>query len=176
MSEGPSEPRFICDRMVGSLCRFLRLMGYDTLNANDLPPGNLKEDTILLITADTENRILLTRDAELSRRNQTLVRYLTGERLENQIKQLVGDGLIVPDLRLTRCSVCNTLLIPASKAARNEYMKEIQESMPGSPLEDDKIAWCRHCKKAYWEGSHSRKMREQIHQICFLRGDGRTSA
>ncbi len=177
MSKEPAESRFICDRMAGSLCRFLRLMGYDTLNANDLPQGNLKEDTFLLTTADTENRILLTRDSELSRRNQTLVRYLTGERLEDQIKQLVSDGLIIPDLRLTRCPLCNTLLIPGSEAATSEPIKKyLDKIMPDSPPETDFITWCRHCKKAYWEGSHTRKMREQIHQICLFNEDGRTSA
>ncbi|WP_319580402.1 Mut7-C RNAse domain-containing protein [uncultured Methanospirillum sp.] len=176
MTEGPSEPRFICDRMVGSLCRFPRLLGYDTLNANDLPPGNLKEDTILLKTASSENRILLTRDADLAHRDQDLVLYLTGERLEDQIRDLIMEGLIVPDLRLTRCSVCNTFLIPASEATPGVCMKEVQEIIPCSPLEADKITWCPYCKKAYWEGSHTRKMREQIHQISFLREDGRTSA
>ena len=176
MTEAPSESKFICDRMVGSLCRFLRFLGYDTLNANDLPPGNLKEDTILLRIAKKENRILLTRDAELARRDQILVVYLSGEHHEDQIRQLIVDGLIIPDLRLTRCPLCNTLLIPTSEAVPSEYMKEIKEIRPDSPLEADQITWCRHCKKAYWEGSHTRKMREQIHHICFLKEDGRTSA
>ena len=176
MTEAPSEPKFICDRMAGSLCKFLRLFGYDTLNANDLPPGNLKEDTILLKTAVTENRILLTRDAELARRDQGHVIHLTGEHLEDQIRQLIGNGLIIPDLRLTRCPLCNTPLIPASETVPSDCVDEIMEIMPGSKFEIEKLTWCRHCKKAYWEGTHTRKMREQIHQICFLSEDGRTSA
>ncbi|MFH0967638.1 MAG: Mut7-C RNAse domain-containing protein [Methanobacteriota archaeon] len=38
MTDRTQETRFICDRMVGSVCRYLRLMGYDTFSANDLPP------------------------------------------------------------------------------------------------------------------------------------------
>ncbi len=171
MTSRSSEPRFICDRMAGSLCKFLRLLGYDTLNANDLPLGNLKEDTTLLRNAEKENRILLTRDAELSRRDQNLVRYLSGERLDDQIRQLVRTGLVKPDLRLTRCSVCNNQLVPVSATTLSKYLNENPDIFPGSSSDDEKITWCRHCKKAYWEGSHTRKMREQIHQICFLSDD-----
>ncbi|WP_414675290.1 Mut7-C RNAse domain-containing protein [Methanospirillum sp.] len=38
------------------------------------------------------------------------------------------------------------------------------------------MTWCTHCRKIYWEGSHTRKMREQIHQIYLLGEEGRTSA
>ncbi len=109
-----SENQFICDRMAGSLCRRLRLLGYDTRDANDLPQGNPKEDTLLLSIASEENRLLLTRDAELSQRDKELVIYLSGDTLEDQIRQLIRSGLIVPELRLIRCSICNHLLTSIS--------------------------------------------------------------
>ncbi|MDD1677142.1 MAG: Mut7-C RNAse domain-containing protein, partial [Methanomicrobiales archaeon] len=54
--------------MLGTLTRYLRFMGYDTLSANSLEGGNAAEDTVLLRIAENEGRILLTRDRELARR------------------------------------------------------------------------------------------------------------
>ncbi|PWR73179.1 Mut7-C RNAse domain-containing protein [Methanospirillum lacunae] len=176
MPDRLSESRFICDRMFGALCRFLRLLGYDTLNANDLTPGNPKEDSILLIIAKKEDRILLTRDAELARRDPNRVFYLVSERLEDQIRTLIIAGYIKPNLRLTRCSLCNHLLAPASDEALSEFLRENPSIIFNSSPDEEKITWCRNCRKIYWEGSHTRKMREQIHQIYLLGEEGRTSA
>ncbi len=52
--------RFIVDRMLGTLCRYLRLMGYDAASANVYAEGNRREDTLLLLRAREEHRLLLT--------------------------------------------------------------------------------------------------------------------
>ena len=65
------EPRFITDRMLGTLTRYLRFMGYNTVSANSgFEEGNAKEDTLLLACAEQEDRILLTRDTELAQRGK----------------------------------------------------------------------------------------------------------
>ena len=46
--ESPAETRFITDRMLGTLSRYLRFMGYNTVSANGFAEGNAKEDTLLL--------------------------------------------------------------------------------------------------------------------------------
>jgi uncharacterized protein with PIN domain len=155
-AESSSERRFICDRMVGSLCRHLRLMGYDTLSANDLPPGNRKEDTGLLTTAREENRIILTRDAEFSRRDDRYVKLLTGRTVMDQVRNLIQDDLIVPMLRLTRCSVCNSPLVLLPDNVKEEEVPDdcITKNIP--------VMWCMKCKKAYWEGSHTSRMRATL--------------
>ncbi|MGB7992857.1 Mut7-C RNAse domain-containing protein, partial [Methanoregula sp.] len=66
----PPETRFIADRMLGTLTRYLRFMGYDTISANGFRSGNANEDSQLLTLALNEHRILLTRDHELARRGQ----------------------------------------------------------------------------------------------------------
>ncbi len=46
MSSRPEgRARFVADRMLGTLTRYLRLMGYDTLSANALSPGNPRRRT-----------------------------------------------------------------------------------------------------------------------------------
>ena len=162
MTKTAHEHRFICDRMAGSLCRHLRLMGYDTLSANDLPAGNRREDTLLLKKASEEDRILLTRDAELARRDNSQVIYLTSEKIGEQLRQLINAGLISPVIRLTRCSLCNTPLIPISRDDRSKLTEKIPDFDPG----DAPVLWCTGCKKAYWEGSHTINMRIRIDLIA----------
>ena len=49
VKNGPdTESCFIADRMLGTLTRYLRFMGYDTTSANGIAEGNTKEDTLLL--------------------------------------------------------------------------------------------------------------------------------
>ena len=171
MTDIAPENRFICDRMAGSLCRHLRLLGYDTRDANDLPPGNPKEDTLLLSIASEENRLLLTRDVELSQRDKERVIYLSGDNLEDQIRQLIRSGLIVPELRLIRCSICNHLLTPITAETLIQRRTVITQIVPDIS-ELDAMCWCQHCKKVYWEGSHTRNMRVTIQamkQDCEIR-------
>ncbi len=56
--------------MLGTLSRYFRFMGYDTVSASGMAEGNAKEDTLLLELASHENRILLTRDTELAARGK----------------------------------------------------------------------------------------------------------
>ena len=89
--------------MLGTLTRYLRFMGYDTVSANELEPGNAKEDTLLLGRAVREDRILLTRDAELARRGGGQAVFVRSEDVMEQIRQLVDNEFITPRLRLSRC-------------------------------------------------------------------------
>ncbi|HOL42184.1 MAG TPA: DUF5615 family PIN-like protein, partial [Methanospirillum sp.] len=104
------ETAFFCDRMAGSLCKYLRFMGYDCRDASDLPLGNPREDTEILQIAQRENRYILTQDAELARRGGDHAIRLVSSDLAGQIRQLAKAGLISPEIRLTRCSRCNALL------------------------------------------------------------------
>ncbi len=148
--------KFLADRMLGTLTRYLRLMGYDTLSANSIEPGDTREDTALLELARAEGRILLTRDRELARRGGDQAVYLPGEDVMDQVRTLSSLGLIVPVLALDRCSLCNTVLRPATD-------EEIGEAdyVPG-----DRASFvfflCPSCRRIYWMGSHGRNLRASL--------------
>jgi uncharacterized protein with PIN domain len=151
-----SESRFIADRMLGTLTRYLRFMGYDTTSANGLAEGNAKEDTLLLELSLQERRILLTRDAELSRRRKDRVIFIKSEEVMEQVQQLIDLGLIERRVTMSRCSLCNT---PVREAFECEIAGADYRPKDWRGLS---FHWCEQCRKLYWNGSHGRMLEERI--------------
>ena len=152
----PGETRFIADRMLGTLTRYLRFMGYDTTSANGLTEGNAKEDSLLLEMAVQEHRVLLTRDAELSRRGKDQAVFVLSEDVMEQVQQLIDAGLIERRLTMSRCSICNTRL-------RDARAQEI-DGADYAPRDRAGFSffWCDHCRKLYWNGSHGKQLEKRI--------------
>jgi len=145
--------------MLGTLTRYLRFMGYDTRSANALAEGDPAEDTRLLAMAEAEGRILLTRDRELARRGGDRAVLVRAADVMDQVHQLTSAGLIDPCVRMTRCSLCNTPLRPATR----------QETRTAGYAPRDQAGhlffWCPHCHKLYWEGSHGRNLARRLRPI-----------
>lgn len=158
MNATGTDPVFLCDRMAGSLCKYLRFMGYDSTSANDLPPGNPREDTLLLETARREGRYILTRDAELAERGGESAIYLHAPDVAAQIVQLAGAGIIVPEIRLTRCSRCNSLLRKGKIPLDDKRWIDLVPA-------DVPLMYCPVCRRQYWEGTHTRNMRQLLADI-----------
>jgi uncharacterized protein with PIN domain len=158
--EEAGEVRFLADRMLGTLTRYLRFMGYDTMSANALSRGNTREDTVLLEIARESGRILLTRDRDLARRGGDAALFIRSENVLEQVRQLIEGGYVVPEIRMSRCSLCNTRLRPATQ-------REIRET-PYAPRESPVTAffWCTGCRKLYWMGSHGKHMLSRLQEIA----------
>lgn len=161
MSRDP-EVRFLTDRMLGPLCRYLRFMGYDTISANSLSPGNDREDTELLALGRRERRMLLTRDRELASRAGTGGVLIVSEDITDQVRQLVNLQLILPILKLTRCSLCNAPLVPAPEAQvlAADYVPSKRTGLV--------FFICPACNRLYWYGSHARRLQERIGKFSDL--------
>lgn len=146
-------PRFLCDEMLGHLCRYLRAAGYDTLLANG---GE--------------------RDAELLRQCREEGRYfLTQDTLISEHKAADGIALILPHAPLdelahrvaahyrldwlthafTRCLMDNTPLVPADEAAVARIPHDARH--PDEPLRH-----CPTCRRVYWRGSHYKRMHARL--------------
>ncbi|HNX17643.1 MAG TPA: Mut7-C RNAse domain-containing protein [Methanoregula sp.] len=152
----PDETRFIADRMLGTLTRYLRFMGYDTISANGFVGGNPTEDTRLLVLAHDEHRILLTRDHELARRGNDIAVLVTDGDVLSQVQQLIDRGLIRRRLPMSRCSLCNMVLRKAGE-------EEIKSAGYAPRNKEGYIfLWCEHCRKLYWNGSHGQRLLERI--------------
>ena len=162
MSPGSTEQssrRFLTDRMLGTLTRYLRFMGYDTMSANSLSRGNTREDTLLLEIATRDDRILLTRDRELARRGGAQAVCIASGDIMEQVRQIADLGLIEPGIRMTRCSICNARLRPATP-------REIRETRyaPGS-VRGREFFWCPTCRKLYWMGSHGDNLKKRLKEL-----------
>jgi uncharacterized protein with PIN domain len=152
----PAETKFVADRMLGTLTRYLRFMGYDTTSANGLAEGNAKEDTLLLELATQENRILLTKDTELARRGKERAVLIKPDDVIGQVQKLIDLGLIERRLPMSRCSLCNTILRTAhdSEIVAAEYAPRDKNGLS--------FYWCDQCNKLYWNGSHGKHISEKI--------------
>ena len=152
----PADQKFITDRMLGTLTRYLRFMGYDTTSANGLLEGDPKEDTVLLAIAKQEHRLLLTKDAELARRGNTSARLIMSDDVIEQVQQLIDQHLVRRRLAMSRCSLCNTELRDANtcEIENTEYAPKDWRNLS--------FFWCRHCQKLYWNGSHGRQLEQRV--------------
>ena len=144
--------------MVGTLAKWLRILGYDTCYDPDM------DDHQLVRLARAEGRVLLTRDRELAQRPGLQTVFLTGESLESQIGQVLEELHLEPDRSFSRCPVCNDRLAEVDRETARErvpaYVAQTQESFRA----------CPSCRRIYWRGTHWRQMDEQLSRI--LKGQG----
>ena len=156
LPEPPAEQKFIADRMLGTLTRYLRFMVYDTTSANGLLEGDKKEDTVLLRIARQEHRLLLTRDAELARRGEASALLIRSDDVMEQVQQLIDRHLVKRRLAMSRCSLCNTELREANSC-------EIEKTAY-APKDWRNLSffWCQRCKKLYWNVSHGKQLEQRV--------------
>ncbi|MBE0477873.1 Mut7-C RNAse domain-containing protein [Candidatus Aerophobetes bacterium] len=151
--------KFIADSMLGKLARWLRLMGFDTLYYPSIP------DEELLKIARQEERIILTKDTELTRRNKdnNLIHITSSDPYE-QIKTVIKTFNLNPWENLfTRCVHCNKPVEKVDDAER------IKEKVPFYAYSNHFPFYrCCGCGRIYWEGSHHEKIKMRIKS--FLEG------
>jgi uncharacterized protein with PIN domain len=144
--------RFVLDTHLGRLAAYLRLMGFDTLYRNDFSDPELAD------TAQSEHRIVLTKDRGLLKRSQMTHGYCIRatnpqEQLAEVIRRFDLTGAARP---FTRCLRCNGLLRRVPKEA-------ISHLLPwGTAACYEEYARCESCGQVYWPGSHYRRLRQLV--------------
>lgn len=147
-------PRFICDVHLGRLCKYLRMLGWDTLYSNRYTP----EDLIQL--SGQEKRILLTRNYELTRHKKlTHSHWVQSSDPLEQIHELI----LKLDLSnkcnpLTRCLNCNQMIVPVEKEVILHRLQLRTEKY------FNEFFMCPDCGQIYWKGSHYENMVQFIQQ------------
>ena len=148
--------RFLCDHMLGTLARWLRLLGYDTVY-----PQALHDDEIATL-AEREERMLLTRDRDLAARSHVRALYVVSDDLDAQIRQVLTELTPEAGEPMSRCSVCNGVLIEASREAA-------RQAVPAGVWERHKLFWrCPSCGRHYWRGTHWERMQPKIEEYTSL--------
>jgi uncharacterized protein len=150
-----AETRFVADVMVGKLARWLRILGFDTVYSNTL------DDNEIVRIAETENRIILTRDTGLAARRRAFNRCIlieSGDYVE-QILQVLRACNLSEFAVFSRCLECNSLLLGADK-------EEVFEKVPPFVyLTQNRFAVCPTCGRVFWHGTHADRILERIRSI-----------
>jgi len=141
-------PRFIIDHNVGTLVRWLRMMGFDSIFFTG------ENDSEMVNRAISENRIILTRDTGIAQRRLVktgLVKLLllTDEnpmrQIETVVQELALKKLMQP---FSRCIECNSLL-------EERNAQEVQNRVPPYVFKTQAYyRECPGCHRIYWRGTH----------------------
>ncbi len=152
------QDRFICDEMLQGLGRLLRASGCDTLIATDGQPDNE-----LLTLARKEARAFITRDRKLLLEHpdyHDIVVLLSANDVPGCVQELSGlldiNWLKAPFMR---CLLCNQKLNTMEPDDKAMIIDQVPEDVL---LNGQQVLYCPVCQKAFWEGSHVRRMRARL--------------
>jgi uncharacterized protein len=138
--------RFVLDVHLGTLARYLRVVGFDTLWRNDY------DDAAIIRIANDERRIILTRDRGILRNGRVTRGYWLRstdpmEQLEEVMRALDLRSRLRP---YSRCLECNGPIEPIGRDVA-------RRSVPPRVLEQQRdFTRCAVCGRVYWAGSHQR--------------------
>src|SRR3990172_10823697 len=111
--------KFVADRMLGKLARWLRVIGQDVTYGPHLSGYGLIRE------ARREGRLILTRDRGLARKKPPDYLLIQSDQFREQLKQVVQACRLEPFKEaFTRCVECNTVLQPVPKEAVRERSEE----------------------------------------------------
>ena len=147
---------FLLDGMLGSLARWLRIAGFDTIYYRD------KDDDELVREALVSNRLLVSRDRGLVNRASrmgAMAVLVESEDVQNQLIQMKNELGLELNPMVSRCPVCNGELSLKTR-------EEVKDIVPESSLNAFDEFWtCDLCEKAYWKGTHWEKIIETLDEI-----------
>lgn len=163
-------PRFIADVMLGSLAKWLRIIGFDTLYCRTF------DDREIARIGKQQQRIVLTRDTALARKKtHHSVILIRSQETFAQVKEVLDAVACARDKRTSqipgaaqgdmcfpdrpRCPRCNGQLIRVDK---EELLDEVPEHVF---LTSDSFLRCEACAKVFWEGSHKRMIDKTVEEI-----------
>jgi uncharacterized protein with PIN domain len=147
--------RFVADRMLGKLAKWLRVLGYDVVYLKKAAEEEILQNL-------QEGRTLLTRNRRArSWRGKGRVFMVNNDDPKIQLCEVVkGLRLAESDSAMfSRCLNCNR---PLAAVRREEVREEVPDYIYQRQKEFHR---CSDCGKVYWHGSHALRMRQQLRKI-----------
>ncbi|MDP2765893.1 MAG: DUF5615 family PIN-like protein [Candidatus Methanoperedens sp.] len=155
--------KFIADRMLGRLARWLRLFGYDTV----VIMKQENEDELLLELAEKEGRVLVSRDRMLVRKaiKKGIKAYpiLSSEIME-QLREMRKEFNIKIEPEMDRCTLCNSIIRKA-KPEEMELIRAKEYVYPATLGSATGFWLCDNCGQVYWQGKHWENIMERIDKL-----------
>jgi len=145
--------RFATDRNLGTLAKWLRILGYDTLYER----GNADPD--FLRRAASEGRIVLTRKRDrTSHSSGGRLVVVKADHVRLQLAEVLEALRLEPDpvKKMTRCLRCNVMLeeIPKERAEGRVPVYVYAACI--------RFKGCPACGRIYWPGTHRRHIEESL--------------
>jgi uncharacterized protein len=154
--------KFIADAMLGKLTRWLRMLGQDVKYSTQL------EDSELLAIAETEHRVLLTRDSELYQRavgRGATAFYIEGKTEAEKLAALAErfNFSLVIDLTRSLCPRCNGRIRLTPK-------EQLEDEVEANTFAYYDEFWkCSACGRVYWQGAHWDGIRATLEEAKKIR-------
>jgi len=137
--------KFIADGTLGTLVKWLRLLGFDTLYHHQ------SADRALLTEARREGRVVLTRKRDIGRRQYSGTMLVLGpDRVDEQLRAVMKRfSLGRESFRFfSRCLLCNEELVKIER-------ERIRGRVPPYTFEtQEEFMICPACSRIYWSGTH----------------------
>ena len=152
------KPKFILDVHLGTLAKYMRMLGFDTLYKN-----NYKDEEIVKISLK-ERRAILTKDRGILKRSEVTHGYwIRGSITKEQIIEVIKRFDLKEQIKeLSRCLKCNSLL---KKIPKGQIIDRLPRKVRESQQE---FYYCESCDKIFWKGSHYTKMKGIIEELRLL--------
>lgn len=149
------QPRFVADSMLGRLAKWLRAFGFDVFYHPFL------SDHEVISRARECGAIALTRDTRFPDPPDVRVLLIGSDHISEQLAQVAREApLDIGAARpLSRCTVCNEPLVPAS---RDDVWDRVP---PFVYLTNESYARCPGCERVYWEGTHAPRIRKELARL-----------
>lgn len=155
LTPAPKKFEFIADVHLGKLSRLLRLLGFDCLYNNQL------SDIQVIESASAQQRIILTRSANLLKHKAVVQGYLIRSEVpERQAEEVIARYQLHDFLDpFKRCMVCNGELHKVDK-------ENVAAQLPPKTRTYFNEFWqCERCHRTYWQGSHFDRMTTWVDQL-----------
>ena len=146
--------KFVADKMVGRLTRWLRIIGQDVTYGPDLCGAGL------IRAARREDRLILTRDRRIGRKNPPAYLLIRSDHFREQLRQVIEEFSLDPlKEAFTRCVECNTRFESVAK-------DEVEGQEPPYVFDtQEKFSFCRKCRRVYWPATHQEKMLAELEAL-----------
>ena len=151
-------PKFVLDVHLGTLAKYIRMLGFDTLYKN-----NYKDEEIVKISLK-EKRTILTKDRGILKRSEVTHGYwIRSTKIDEQLIEVINRFDLKEQIKeLSRCLLCNSILKKIDK-------EKVIDLLPTKVKEfQNEFYYCKNCDKVFWKGSHYTKMRGIIEGIRML--------
>jgi len=143
--------RFIADAMLGRLARWLRLLGFDTLYEPHIT------DAMLIKRALAEDRLILTRDTSLSKKNIKCL-LISSDDVFEQLREVII-ALVLKEQDTPRCANCNGQVINIQK-------QDVEGLVPDYVyLNYNNFMRCVDCGRLYWEGTQYMDVKKRLREV-----------